>query len=110
MTRNLLVASSFGLQLNADIQGEIPPFRSSYQTAEFLATRVAIHGDTPPNKRWSQQPLLFEIGSAGAFQSSLNLKQKFQEPPATDGKGSSKSEVERCNKELVDCMTSIHGR
>lgn len=106
LTRNLLVASSFGLQLNADIQGEIPPFRSSYQTAEFLATRVAIHGDTPPNKRWSQQPLLFEIGSAGAFQFAPQAK--IPGPPATDGKGSSKSEVERCNKELVDCM-NIHG-
>jgi hypothetical protein len=41
-TRNLLVASGFGLQLRPDIQGAIPPFRSNYQTAEFLAARVAI--------------------------------------------------------------------
>ncbi len=34
-TRNLLVASSFGLQLDDDLQHEIPPFRSSYQTAAF---------------------------------------------------------------------------
>ena len=36
-TRNLLVASGFGLRLRPDIQSEIPPFRSNYQTAEFLA-------------------------------------------------------------------------
>ena len=41
-TRNLLVASGFGLRLRPDVQGAIPPFRSNYQTAEFLAARVAI--------------------------------------------------------------------
>lgn len=40
-TRNLLVASSFGLSLRRDLQRDIPPFRSSYQTAAFLATLVA---------------------------------------------------------------------
>src|SRR5262249_62198927 len=43
-TRNLLVASSFALQLRPAAQGETPPFRSSYQTAAFLATRTAIRG------------------------------------------------------------------
>ena len=41
-TRNLRVASSFGLQLRPHVQKEIPPFRSSYQTAGLLATRVAL--------------------------------------------------------------------
>src|SRR5262249_25041922 len=52
-TRNLLVASSFGLQLRPDIQGEIPPFRSSYQTAAFLATRVAVRSENGPPPAWS---------------------------------------------------------
>jgi len=41
-TRNLIVASSFGPELTPEIQGDIPPFRGSYQTAAFLATRLAI--------------------------------------------------------------------
>ena len=53
-TRNLLVASSFGLRLRPDIQNEIPPFRGSYQTAEFLVTRVAIRDDTPPRESCAQ--------------------------------------------------------
>jgi hypothetical protein len=42
-TRNVLVASSFGLALNSDLQGDVPPFRDVYQTAAFLATQVALH-------------------------------------------------------------------
>src|SRR5262249_1191646 len=67
-TRNLLVASGFGLQLRPDIQGEIPPFRSSYQTAEFLSAPVAVHSNAPPPPCWSNAPLLFEIGSSQEFQ------------------------------------------
>jgi hypothetical protein len=68
-TRNLLVASSFGLQLRPDIQREIPPFRSSYQSAGFLATRTAIrsNADRLPSQLLPQ-PLVFEIGRSGLFQ------------------------------------------
>jgi hypothetical protein len=41
-TKNLLVASSFGLQLRHELQKDIPPFRDSRQTAYFLATQVAF--------------------------------------------------------------------
>ena len=41
-TRNLIISSSFGPELRPEIQGEIPPFRSSYQTAAFLATSLAV--------------------------------------------------------------------
>jgi hypothetical protein len=44
-TRNLLVASGFGLQLREDLQGEIPPFREGYQAAVFLATLRALDPD-----------------------------------------------------------------
>ena len=75
VTRNLIVASSFGLQLRPDIQGEIPPFRSSYQTADFLATRVAIHSDDPPAPCWLRRPpLVFEIGSSREFQFATRRK------------------------------------
>ena len=41
-THNLLVASAFGLELRPELQGEIPPFRDSYQTAFFLTTQLAL--------------------------------------------------------------------
>jgi hypothetical protein len=68
-TRNLLVASSFGLRLRPALQGEIPPFRSSYQTAEFLATRIALrHNNDPLPFQFKPRPLLFEIGTSDVFQ------------------------------------------
>jgi hypothetical protein len=83
-TRNLLIASSFALQLGEELQGEIPPFRSSYQTAAFFATQVAIKG--PVEGCFGQvkggadavhrqicigkepPPLLFEVGLSTLFQ------------------------------------------
>src|SRR4030095_1210903 len=38
-TRNLVVASAYGLTLNPAIQDAAPPFRDSYQTGLYLATR-----------------------------------------------------------------------
>lgn len=75
-TRNVLIASGFGLQLRPAIQGEIPPFRSSYQTAGFLASRLAISDQTPVNasdgrllpQGWLRSPLLFEVGRSHLFQ------------------------------------------
>lgn len=41
-TKNMLVASSFGLELNRNLQKNIPPFRDSVQTAYFFATEMAL--------------------------------------------------------------------
>jgi hypothetical protein len=41
-TRNLLIASHFALNLGETLQPQTPPFRDSYQTATFLATRLAV--------------------------------------------------------------------
>jgi hypothetical protein len=41
-TRNLIVASAFGLELTKDFQKDIPPFRSTYQTSTFFAVLRAI--------------------------------------------------------------------
>ena len=74
-SRNLIVASSYGPTLADDIQGEAPPFRSTYQSAAFLAARMAAH-EREPNVR---SPLrsrinnsigvarLFEIDRHGEF-------------------------------------------
>jgi hypothetical protein len=42
-TRNLVVVSSFGLELSPCLQKSVPPFRSSYQTAAYLSTHLALH-------------------------------------------------------------------
>jgi hypothetical protein len=41
-TRNLIISSSFGPNLSAWLQGEIPYFRDTYETAAFLATQLAL--------------------------------------------------------------------
>ncbi|MEZ6070344.1 MAG: hypothetical protein R3C10_08700 [Pirellulales bacterium] len=41
-TRNLIVASHFGLSLHSDLQRDAPPFRDSYQTACFFAVLMAL--------------------------------------------------------------------
>src|ERR1700730_12285112 len=65
---------SFRLELRDEMQGEIPPFRSSYQTSAFLATNL-VTGD--PNDGWNpcsgeaqltqwlSQPRIFEIERTG---------------------------------------------
>jgi len=63
-TRNLVVASGFGLTLAHEWQGAIPPLRDSYQTSTVLAVRMAVRDaigeasavEMPPPAR------LFEIG------------------------------------------------
>ena len=41
-TRNMVIASPFGLQLEGGLQRDVPPFRSSYQTSAYLATLQAV--------------------------------------------------------------------
>jgi hypothetical protein len=109
-TRNLLVASNFGLSLHPDLQADIAPFRDAYQTSLFLTTRIAIvnaaRGDCGSEnqfdclpvdqsriKRWLEPPRLFEIGRMGAFDLSVG--------PAGEA-GSSAHLLPAC-KQLQDC-------
>jgi hypothetical protein len=48
--RNLVVVSSFGLQLGDIWQGAIPPFRDSYQTAQFFAVQLAFRDQWGPGR------------------------------------------------------------
>lgn len=48
-TRNLVVASSFGLELGQTLQKKIPPFRDSYQTGYFLATQILLCDPKSPD-------------------------------------------------------------
>jgi hypothetical protein len=79
-TRNLIVGSSFGLQLNKELQRHIPPFRNSYQTSVFLSTMMAFNpclfyggpacerARVPPQSYINEaiKPLVFEVGNSGA--------------------------------------------
>ncbi len=42
-TRQLIVGSSLGLALRHELQGDIPPFRDTYQSTTFFATMLAVH-------------------------------------------------------------------
>lgn len=79
-TRNVIVASHFGLALHRDLQTPIPPFRDSYQTALFYAASRALeHFEFPNGKTYLQvkmdedgktfaknaDPRLYEIGRHG---------------------------------------------
>ena len=44
-TRNLLVASHFGLQLNRRFQRSVPRFRDSYQTSAYFGLKMALRND-----------------------------------------------------------------
>jgi hypothetical protein len=45
-TRNLLIASHYGLALNDGLQGQIAPFRSGYDTSSYLGVLRAVNFDT----------------------------------------------------------------
>jgi hypothetical protein len=94
-TRNLVVASPFGLELNRNLQLGATPFRSSEQAAIFLATQVALSPDGGSLDHLQHQlhPLLFEIGRTYAvplvmpdFQGSTPTEVGSDDtPPSSDG-------------------------
>jgi hypothetical protein len=49
-TRGLLVASAYDLRLSDELQRDIPPFRSNYETSAFLATRLAVETESSGRK------------------------------------------------------------
>ncbi|MEK7237772.1 MAG: hypothetical protein AAB242_14175, partial [Nitrospirota bacterium] len=95
-TRNMVVASPFGLQLDGNLQRDVPPFRSSYQTATYFAVLRAVNhvvcraaGDrqqstapcqagyhvalTPDDRVYdaAEHPRIFEVGREGAVDLSI---------------------------------------
>lgn len=70
-TRNLIVASAYGLALHPDLQGQAPLFRDTYQTGMFFATQVATEDGlaTDPGllKTLFGQAQTFEIGRTQAI-------------------------------------------
>jgi hypothetical protein len=62
-THNLVVASAFGLSLDQEYQGNLAPFRDSYQTALYASTLHAL-GLLSADPELAA-PRLFEIGRGG---------------------------------------------
>lgn len=55
-TRNLVVASHFDLTLNEKLQGTIPPFRDTYQTATFFTVLRALGVLKKPDSKQEGSP------------------------------------------------------
>ncbi|MEI8016405.1 MAG: hypothetical protein WCH20_16405, partial [Nitrospira sp.] len=95
-TRNMVIASPFGLQLDGGLQRDVPPFRSSDQTATYFAVLRAVNhvacraaGDrqnpaalcpggyhvalTPEDRIYdaAEHPRIFEVGREGAVDLSI---------------------------------------
>ncbi len=77
--RNLIVASSYGLELSPELQKHIPPFRDSYQASTFLACLLAL-GEVKLNSDGKEisltggsdfekyvTPQIFEVARSGAY-------------------------------------------
>jgi hypothetical protein len=85
-TRNLVIASSFGLRLHPALQKNTPPFRDSYQTSLFFATRLAMtRGKEDPGisdclSVWLRDPMIFEVGRTDAFRLKTELDLLKTEP------------------------------
>lgn len=70
VTRNLLVASGYGLRLSQYWQREVPPLRDNYQTALLLTVRLAVRETLglQPQIQLPPPPRLFEIGRSEAVE------------------------------------------
>jgi hypothetical protein len=74
-TRELVVGSSLGLSLRSEVQGSIPPFRDTYQSATYYSTLRALQelpGKHEGTERsidltYTRRPHVFEIGRSQAF-------------------------------------------
>ena len=81
-SRNLIVASNFGLRLDDPIQRGVPPFRDSYQPSAYLSTMLALADAgravedggksemrwTPAQVSiWFDKPRLLEVSRSGVF-------------------------------------------
>jgi len=83
-THSLVVGSGLGLSLRGELQGSIPPFRDSYQTATYYSTLQAVNGflnepnPSPIDLAWTLRAHIFEVGHAQAFDVSADRHPEFQ--------------------------------
>ncbi len=60
-TKNLIVASNFGLQMHPGLQGDIPPFRDNYQTSVFFSTRLALETNYKVPLYYVMEPNIYGV-------------------------------------------------
>lgn len=102
-TRNMVIASPFGLQLEGSLQRDVPPFRSSFQSSTYLAMLQAVQhvvcrsdgrgqtGNAPCTSGYQvllmpedriydsgSHPRLFEVGRNGAVDLSVVDKERVR--------------------------------
>jgi hypothetical protein len=117
--RNLMVTSSFGLELHPSLQRDIPPFRDGYQTSIFLAVQMAVpvqraflnqsvkgmspgdHHGVPTQAGMDAylSPRVFEVQRNGAFDLSL--------PPRASRAGSC---IDSGGPQQGGCLDTIYPR
>lgn len=74
-THNMIIASHFGLQLRGELQGSIPPFRDSYQTALYFTclkilgvTRETEKKGTLDTATMVPKPRIYEVARGGFYE------------------------------------------
>ena len=84
-TRNLIIASHFGLQLHPALQADIPSFRDSYQTSAFFSVLASLGYLTPTASTSHRYPFgqyefvsdagprIYEVGRTQAIDLSPDL-------------------------------------
>jgi hypothetical protein len=115
-TRNLIIASGFGPNLAGWLQGDIPPFRDTYETSAFLATQLAV-GDQNDSYFKSLDRIdyvadgisdqlskarLFEVKRTGEFFPFVWT------PPTTPKDDESKPEVPEVKEFISQIENSVH--
>lgn len=111
-TRNLVVASGYGLSLAPLLQEGFPSFRNVYQTSTFLAVQVALQKANAPEssapsrdqiEKWLK-PLIFEIGRSQAVLLPPIKNHTWRQAlsPPTDPPGATTATQKNHNK-LADC-------
>jgi len=111
-TRNLVVASCYGLRLNRDLQKNIPPFRDTYQTSLFFSTLLALSGNSnelgPEKvKHWLGHPRIFEVGKSGAFDLSAK-KEASDKEDNSDNKENSEDILNQLRGETIVSEGWLH--
>ncbi|MDH5668264.1 MAG: hypothetical protein OEY86_09665, partial [Nitrospira sp.] len=78
-TRNLVIASHYGLELSRFLQNDVPPFRSSYQTSTYFSVLQAV-GHVRPLDRCPQENVQapsslgsYPIGSSCGYRADLTV-------------------------------------
>lgn len=118
-TRNVVIASHYGQELNPRLQAPIPPFRDGYQTSLFYTALWTLDhfmpagaekpdcpdcfrlraGNLPETKTIyflpNAEPRLFEVGRSGAFDISVDNRQSSGLPDNAVSIHAARPDIER---------------